>query len=126
MDYYQGMDKEVRHRVNDAHRRTTWGNTTAGAEDWKQILEGDDEEQRRRLFEHLFFESADGSDVRELFPQQEISAYLSRLDRPIARPHVERRRRVWRWVYCGIREAILELDWPTPQESEGVRHDGNR
>ncbi len=86
MDYYQGMDNEVHHRIEDAYRRTTWGNTTVSAEDWKKILEGDDEERRRRLFEHLFFESADGSDVRELFPRDEIRVYLSRLDRPIARP----------------------------------------
>lgn len=31
VDYYQGMDTEVHHPVDDAFRRTTWGNTTAGA-----------------------------------------------------------------------------------------------
>lgn len=126
MDYYQRMHKDVRHGVDDAHRRTTWGNTTVTAEEWKRILEGDDKEQRRMLFEHLFFESTDGSDVRTLFSREEIRDYLSRLDKPFARPHVERRRRVWRWVYCGIREAVPELDWPAPRTSGGVRRDGNR
>jgi|GEM_PF-2037297 len=119
VDYYQDMENEVHHKVEEAYRRTTWGNTTVSAEDWKQVLEGDDEERKRRLFEHLFLESPDGSDVRELFSQEEIRVFLTRLSKPMTRPHVERRRRVWRWVYCGIREAIPELDWP-------MRHDGNR
>ena len=125
VDYYQSMENEVSRRVDDAYRRTTWGNTTVTAEGWRQILDGDDEEQRQKLFVHLFLESADGSDVRELFPQEEIQGYLSRMDRPLPRPHVEQRRRVWRWVYCGIREAIPELDWPAPQKSKGVWRDGN-
>lgn len=104
--------------VETAFRRTTWGNTTANAQDWRSILAGDDEEEKRRLFEHLFLESPDGSDVRELFGSEEIRAYLLYLNRPLSRAHLERRRKVWRRLYCGISEPIPELDWRIPS---GVR-----
>ena len=120
------MGDEVRDSIEKAYQRTTWGNTTVVPEDWKRIIEGDDEERKRSLFKHLFFESVDGSDLRELFSRGEIRTYLTDLDKPVARPHVERRRRVWRWVYCGVREAVPELDWPVPKNRGGVSYDGNR
>lgn len=110
--------------VEKAFQRTTWGNTNSDPEEWHRILSGDDEERKQRLFEHLFFESPDGSDVRDLFSPDEIRTYLFRLDRPVARPHVERRRKVWRRLYCGIREAIPELDWRLPGEPGQGECDG--
>lgn len=85
------MGNGVHDNIWNAYRRTTWGNITVDAEDWRRILEGDDEERKRNLFKHLFFESVDGSDVRDLFSRDEIRTYLSGMDRPVTRPHVERR-----------------------------------
>ncbi|TVR66562.1 MAG: hypothetical protein EA427_16005 [Spirochaetaceae bacterium] len=95
-------------------------------EEWHRILAGSDEEQKQRLFEHLFFESPDGSDVRNLFSPEEIRTHLSRLVKPVSRSHLERRRKVWRWLYCGVREAIPELDWRLPAETGEVQDDGAR
>ena len=105
------MGEDRSDEVEKAYRRTTWGNTTSTAEDWSRILAGDDQEQKRRLFEHVFFGSPDGSDVRDLFAREEIREHISRLTRPVPRAHLERRRKVWRRLYCGVCEPIPELDW---------------
>ena len=118
------MGKERSDQIERAFRRTTWGNTNSDTEEWQRILAGDDEEQKQRLFEHLFIESPDGSDVRNLFSRHEIRTYLSRLVKPVARAHVERRRKVWRRLYCGVREAIPELDWRWPARTGDGQIDG--
>lgn len=106
--------------VETAYARTTWGNTTAGPEDWRRMLAGDDGTRKQRLFEHLFLESPDGSDVRNLFSREEIRTHLTRLSRPFPRARDERRRKVWRWLYCDIREPIPELDWRIPPGYDGA------
>ncbi|MEX2444287.1 MAG: hypothetical protein WD492_11810 [Alkalispirochaeta sp.] len=118
------MGKERSGHIESAFQRTTWGNTTSDAEEWQRILASDDEERKQRLFQHLFFESPDGSDVRNLFSRDEIREYLSHMVRPVARAHVERRRKVWRRLYCGTREPIPELDWRLPSGSGEIDGDG--
>ena len=97
--------------VRRAWAACSWGNTTETAEEWLAILRGPDEERKRRLFKKLFLESPDGTPIRELFDKDMIRSYLETFDKPLSRTYSERRRKVWRYLYCGIRERIPELDW---------------
>lgn len=121
--YHRAMGDDRSDAVARAYRRTTWGNTMSTVEEWRRILADDDEEQKRRLFEHVFFESPDGSDVRALFSPDEIRAHVGRLTRPVPRAHLERRRKVWRRLYCGVCEPIPELDW-RPASPPAEEHPG--
>lgn len=97
--------------VSDAFRGCTWGNTTESADDWMDILEGDDEIAKRRLFKKLFLESSNASLIRNLFNEDQIRSYLKDYNLPLHRSQLERRRRVWRFLYLGERVPIPELDW---------------
>jgi len=97
--------------VAKAHAGSTWGNTTETAEDWQRILQNGTPEERQRVFNKIFTETSDTTLVRTLFDSESIAAFLSALDRPMFKPHIERRRKVWRFLYCDITEAIPELDW---------------
>ena len=97
--------------VYKAWKACSWGNTTETPEDWLATLLGSDEARKRRLFGKLFMESPDTEFIREFFDPDSIRTYLAAYDRPLARSHVEKRRKVWRYLYCGIREPVPELDW---------------
>lgn len=97
--------------VYKAWKACSWGNSKETAEDWLATLLGSDEASKRRLFGKLFMELSDTEPIHELFDRDSIRTYLSTFDRPLARSHVEKRRKVWRYLYCGIREPVPELDW---------------
>jgi len=87
------------------------GNTTETAEDWLRQLRDGDDEARARLFRRAFAEAPDGQAVKALFSEAQIKGYLAGMTRPLPRSSQERRRKVWRYLYLGVREAIPELDW---------------
>jgi len=97
--------------VNRAWEACSWRNTKETPETWLAVLVGSDLARRKRLFGRIFAESPDEALIRELFDEDSIRAFLRDYDRPLKRSYAERRRKVWRYLYCGIREPIPELDW---------------
>jgi hypothetical protein len=97
--------------VRQAWEACTWGNTTETAEDWLATLSSGDDAGKQKLFKRVFIESPDIVPIRELFDKETIRTCLQAFDRPFKRTYSERRRKVWRYLYCGIREPIPELDW---------------
>ena len=97
--------------VRLAYERCSWGNTLESAADWQAILEGDDDAAKRRLFSRIFLEAPDGITIKALFTENQIRTYLAGFERPLSRSHIERRRKVWRFLYLGERSPIPELDW---------------
>ncbi|MDP3177721.1 MAG: hypothetical protein Q8M76_07445 [Spirochaetaceae bacterium] len=97
--------------VNRAFSACTWGNTNDTPQDWLETLEGDDEDAKRRLFFRIFTESPESDSLRTLFDRESIARFAQALNKPLRRSFAERRRKVWRYLYCGIREPIPELDW---------------
>jgi hypothetical protein len=97
--------------VQRAWEACAWGNTTETAEDWLATLRGGDTVRKQKLFRKVFIESPDTVPIRELFDMEIIRICLQAFDKPFKRTYSERRRKVWRYLYCGIREAIPELDW---------------
>lgn len=63
-----------------------------------------------RLLNKLFLEYVDYHLIRSLFDEQIIKTYLLGLNKPFHRRHLEKRRKVWRFLFCGIKEPIPELD----------------
>jgi len=104
----KSIDPEAVQRAFD---RCTWGNTRETAKDWLARLSGTDDAACRQLFTKVFMESPDGSDIKALFSEEQIKVYLAGLSTPLSRSHLERRRKVWRFLYLGERTAIPELDW---------------
>ncbi len=102
---------ERRKAVAQAHANCTWGNTTETVEDWLRILQSGTAEEHRRLFNKIFSETSDTRLITQIFDAQSIGRFLRDLERPMFKPHIERRRKVWRYLYCDIKEAIPELDW---------------
>ena len=97
--------------VQQAFERCTWGNSRESASDWRAQLLGTDETAKKRLFGTVFLESPDGTTIKALFTEDQIRAYLADFDKPLSRSHLERRRKVWRFLYLGERTPIPELDW---------------
>jgi hypothetical protein len=97
--------------VKKVWNASTWGSTQETPEQWLAIVSGDDEKARERLFYKLFFESIDYNYIVALFDTDSIKKYLLELNKPLSRPHLEKRRKIWRYLFCGIREPIPELDW---------------
>jgi hypothetical protein len=97
--------------VRQVWEACTWGNTTETAEDWLATLRSEDDEGKQRLFKKVFIESPDTMPIRELFDKETIRIGLRTFDRPLKKTYFERRRKVWRYLYCDIREPIPELDW---------------
>ena len=104
----RNIDMEI---VRAAFKGCTWGNTTENVADWVSALQGDDESAKKRLFKKLFLESSDASLIRSIFKEDQIRAYLDDFNKPLYRSHLERRRKVWRFLYLGERVPIPELDW---------------
>jgi len=96
---------------NKIWQACTWGNTKETPEQWQEILSGNDEGVRQRLFQKMFFESIDYNSIVALFDTDSIRTYLLELSKPLSRPHLEKRRKIWRYLFCGIREPIPELTW---------------
>lgn len=97
--------------VKNLFAACSWGNTTETVEDWLRQLRDGDDEAKARLFKRAFVESPDGQAVKALFSEAQIKGYLAGMTRPLPRSSQERRRKVWRYLYLGVREAIPELDW---------------
>lgn len=97
--------------VQRAFDSCTWGNTRETPADWAAMLEGQDEDAKRRLFGRLFLEAPDSAILTALFSGDQIRAYLANFDKPLSRNHLEKRRKVWRFLYLGERSPIPELDW---------------
>lgn len=89
----------------------TWGNSAERVDDWVRIMRGNDERAQQRIFKKLFLESSNASLIRSLFTKDQIQAFLKDLDKPLHRSHLERRRKVWRFLFLGERVPIPELDW---------------
>jgi len=98
-------------KVQQAFERCSWGNSVETASDWLVTLRGEDENGRKRLFSRLFLETPDGMVIRSLFTEDQIKTYLADFKRPLSRSHLEKRRKVWRFLYLGERSPIPELDW---------------
>lgn len=105
------MEKPYLATVRQAWEACTWGNTTETAEDWLATLRSGNDADKQRLFKRIFIESSDTAPIRELFDKETIRTCLQAFDKPLKRTYSERRRKVWRYLYCGIREPIPELDW---------------
>ncbi|MFZ5367947.1 MAG: hypothetical protein ACOZCE_06915 [Spirochaetota bacterium] len=97
--------------VKKVWSQCTWGDTKETPEHWLQIITGTDEAQKIRLLNKLFLEYVDYLSIRSLFDDQTIKTYLLSLNKPMNRRHLEKRRKVWRFLFCGIKEPIPELDW---------------
>ena len=97
--------------VQKAFDLCSWGNTRETASDWLTQLNGNDDAAKERLFRRLFLEATDGAIIKALFREDQIRTYLSYLNKPLSRSHLERRRKVWRFLYLGERSPIPELDW---------------
>jgi hypothetical protein len=97
--------------VQRAFDRCTWGNTRETAADWLALLSGADTADCKQLFDRVFLESPDGTDIKALFSEEQIRTYLTGFNKPLNRSHLERRRKVWRFLYLGERLPIPELDW---------------
>jgi hypothetical protein len=100
-----------REAVQRAFDLCSWGNSHETASDWFEQLSGTDETAKKRLFSRLFIESPDGEDIKKLFTKEQIREYLTDFNKPLARKHLEKRRKVWRYLYLGERVPIPELDW---------------
>ncbi len=103
--------KELQKHLEAAYSACTWGNTKEKPEDWLNILVRGNENEKKRLFRFLFREDPVESRIQALFTKEQIRHFLAEMDRKEGRAWVEKRRKVWRFLYCGIREPILELDW---------------
>lgn len=97
--------------IQRAYDSCTWGNSRETVADWASWLNGDDDAAKGRLFGRLFREAPDGKYIRDLFSAEQIKRYLGTLAKPFPRSHLERRRKVWRYLYLGERSPIPELDW---------------
>jgi len=97
--------------VEAAFQCANWGNTTETPQDWVEILCGNDDASRQRLFEKIFREDSTGLLVKGVFAADEVRLRLAGLDRPYHRREVERRRLVWRAVYLDIPADVPELAW---------------
>ena len=95
----------------EAFRTCTWGNTTDTLENWIGILQGSDENAKKRLFKKLFLESSNASVIRLLFSEEQIKNFIKDFNTILHRSHLERRRKVWRFLYLEERTPIPELDW---------------
>lgn len=106
------MVQEIRYEaIKRAYDLCIWGNSAETASDWAATLEGTDEEAKARLFHRMFLEAPSGDVVRGVFSPEQIRSYLKGFSRPLSRAHLERRRKVWRFLYLGERNPIPELDW---------------
>lgn len=106
------MEQEIRYEaVKRAYDLCAWGNTTETASDWADTLKGPDEDAKARLFRRIFLESPSGDILRGLFSTEQIRIYLKGLTKPLDRASLERRRKVWRFLYLDERNPIPELDW---------------
>jgi len=105
------QNTDHREAVAQAHASCTWGNTTETVDNWLRTLQSGTAEERQRLFNKIFTETSDTRLITQLFDAQSIGRFLRDLERPMFKPHIERRRKVWRYLYCDIKEAIPELDW---------------
>ncbi len=97
--------------VQKAFDLCSWGNTRETVSDWLVQLNGADDAARERLFRRLFLEAVDGAIIKALFTENQIRTYLVDFDKPLPRNHLERRRKVWRFLFLGERSPIPELDW---------------
>lgn len=97
--------------VKNLFAACSWGNTTETAEDWLRQLRDGDDEAKARLFKRAFVEGAGSYDLKALFSEEQIKGALAGMTRALPRSSQEKRRKVWRYLYLGIREAIPELDW---------------
>jgi hypothetical protein len=97
--------------VRQAWEACSWGNTAETAEDWLATLRSGNDVDKQKLFKRIFIESPDTVPIRELFDKETIRTCLRTFDRPFKRSYSERRRKVWRYLYCDIREPIPGLDW---------------
>lgn len=104
--------EEMLEQIHAAYKTCTWGNTKETPEDWLHILQNGSDTEKQRLFSILFREDPVEPHILALFTKSQISQYLADMSRKEKRPWVEKRRKVWRYLYCGIREPIPELDWP--------------
>ena len=68
--------------------------------------------ERRRIFGMLFREDPSGESIHRLFDSAAIIAFTAGLTRPFSRLDLERKRRIWRWVYCGEKNEVPGFDWP--------------
>ena len=98
-------------KLQQAFERCTWGNSSETASDWLATLKGKDEGARKRLFSRLFLESPDSMVIRDIFSEIQIKTYLAVFNKQLTRSHLEKRRKVWRFLYLHEREPIPELDW---------------
>jgi len=106
------MEHEIRYEaVKRAYDLCTWGNSTETASDWDATLKGNDEDAKARLFHRMFLESMSGDVLRGIFSAEQIRNYLKGFSKPLGRAHLERRRKVWRFLYLNERNPIPELDW---------------
>jgi len=102
------LDKEILRQVFES---CTWGNTTEDPDSWLALLQGTDENAKKRLFGKLFRELNDASSLRTLFDEEQIRTFLRDFRKPFHLSFQERRRKVWRYLFLGEREPIPELDW---------------
>lgn len=106
--------------LEKAHATANWGNTHTSSADWQNTLEHGSSQERQRLFMTLFREDPDDSHIESLFSRDELSLWLETMNKKERRSWVERRRKVWRFLYCKIREPIPGLDWIVP--AMGQKH----
>ncbi|MFA6507211.1 MAG: hypothetical protein WCT14_14025 [Treponemataceae bacterium] len=102
------IDSEI---VRKAWKLCTWGNSNNTVADWLKAFQNNDVPQKKHIFQTLFREDPDGSYIRALYGKDELSLLLREFDTPLTRTHLEKRRKVMRYLYCGIKEPIPELDW---------------
>jgi hypothetical protein len=101
-------EKEI---VEKAFLTCSWGNRGESLAEWERIIESGTQDERQRLFGIIFREDPSDDNIHRLFDTAVIKAFTAGLTRPFSRPDLERKRRIWRWVYCGERSRVPGFDW---------------
>ncbi|MEI6873646.1 MAG: hypothetical protein WCL50_00790 [Spirochaetota bacterium] len=107
------IDQEILGRVL---ARCTWGNTTETVQEWMSAFQGENEDRKRRIFMRLFTEGVDGEIIHRFFNEKAVTSFLETMDRPLFRSDAEKRRKVWRHLYCGKHEPVPELKWVSQRQ----------
>jgi hypothetical protein len=100
-----------REKVIAAFNKCNWGNTLETPDDWITILEKGSLTDQERLFKLLFREDSSNSFIHSFFSFDTIKFFSNNMVQRYKRHDLEKKRKVWRFVYCNEKSSIPEMDW---------------
>jgi len=98
-------------KVIAAYNKCTWGNTLESPQEWIAILEMGSFAEQERLFNLLFREDNSSNFIHSFFSIATIRLFTSNMVHSYKRYDLEKKRKVWRFVYCNEKSSIPEMDW---------------